>query len=194
MSTRREALKTIATGALGAATSSLWVESLVAHARAQAHHARATVAEQAWKPRVLTAWQDKAVTALTELIIPQTDTPGAAGAGVNRFIDATLADASPADRGAFLRGLAWIDARSKSLFGADIVDALPTQQTALLTRLSAEGNPEGEDKIGREFFEAIKSLTIAGYYSTQIGLQQELGDDGQMFLLEFKGCDHPEHQ
>ena len=194
MTTRREALKTIATGALGAATSSLWVDSLVAHAQAQAHHAKAAVMESAWKPRVLTAWQDKAVTALTELIIPQTDTPGAGAAGVNRFIDATLADATPADRGAFLRGLAWIDTRSKSLFGADIVDASPAQQIALLTRLSAEGNPDGEDKTGREFFQAIKALTITGYYATEIGLRQELGDDGQMFLLEFKGCDHAEHQ
>lgn len=192
MTTRREALKTIATGALGAASSTLWVESLVAHA--QAHHARAAVVEQSWKPRVLTAWQDKAVSALVELIIPQTDTPGALAAGVNRFIDATLADASPADRGAFLRGLAWIDARSKSLFGAGIDEAPAAQQTALLTRLSAEGNPDGEHQTGREFFQALKALTITGYYSTEIGLRQELGDDGQMFLLEFKGCDHPEHQ
>jgi hypothetical protein len=37
-------------------------------------------------------------------------------------------------------------------------------------------------------------MTISGYYSSEIGLRQELGDDGQLFLLEFKGCDHPEHQ
>ena len=194
MTTRRDALKTIATGALGAATSAIWVEALVAQAQAQAHHARAAGAEPAWKPRVLTAWQDKAVTTLTELIIPRTDTPGAAAAGVNRFIDATLAEASPANRGTFLQGLAWLDSRSKSLFGADLLEASPAQQTALLTRLSADANPDGEAQIGREFFQAIKALTITGYYATEIGLRQELGDDGQMFLLEFKGCDHPEHQ
>ena len=194
MTTRREALKTIATGALGAATSTLWVDSLIAHAQAHAQHARAAVMEASWKPRVLTAWQDKAVGILAERIIPETDTPGALAAGVNRFIDATLADASPANRSSFLRGLAWIDTRSKSLFGADIVEASPAQQTALLTRLSAEGNPDGEEQAGREFFQALKSLTITGYYGTEIGLQQELGDDGQLFSLEFKGCDHPEHQ
>ena len=37
-------------------------------------------------------------------------------------------------------------------------------------------------------------MTITGYYTTQIGLQQELGDDGKLVLAEFKGCTHPEHQ
>jgi hypothetical protein len=37
-------------------------------------------------------------------------------------------------------------------------------------------------------------MTIAGYYSTKIGLEQELGDDGQLFNPVFVGCTHPEHQ
>jgi hypothetical protein len=54
---------------------------------------------------------------------------------------------------------------------------------------------EGASKDqGAQFFQAMKSLTIGGYYSSEIGMMQELGDDGQMFLLEFKGCTHPEHQ
>ena len=36
--------------------------------------------------------------------------------------------------------------------------------------------------------------TITGYYTSEIGLHQELGDDGQMVLAEYKGCTHPEHQ
>jgi choline dehydrogenase-like flavoprotein len=72
--------------------------------------------------------------------------------------------------------------------------AAAAEQTALLTRLSKEGNSDGEDRIGIEFFEAIKSMTINGYYTTQIGLRQELGDDGQLFLAQFPGCTHPEHQ
>jgi hypothetical protein len=44
------------------------------------------------------------------------------------------------------------------------------------------------------FFRAIKSMTITGYYTTEIGLRQELGDDGRMMLGAFEGCTHPEHQ
>jgi hypothetical protein len=36
-------------------------------------------------------------------------------------------------------------------------------------------------------------MTITGYYTSEIGMRQELGDDGQLFFAEFKGCTHPEH-
>ena len=193
---RRQALQALATGAIGAATSSIWVESLSALARQQAHaHAAgAAIALQDWTPRVLTARQNDVVVTLTELIIPQTETPGAKAAGVNRFVDAVLNDARPADRDSFVRGLAWMDERSRTLFGKDFMAASAAEQTTLLTRLSKEGNPDGEDQIGLEFFQAIKSMTINGYYTTEIGFRQELGDDGQLFLGQFPGCTHPEHQ
>ena len=197
---RRQALHTLATGAVGVAASSTWVDSLSAVARQQAHaHAASpAAAAQDWTPRVLTARQNDAVVALTELIIPDTGpapgTPGAKAARVNRFVDSVLFDAPPADRETFLKGLAWIDARSKALFGRDFLAASPADQTALLTRLSKEGNPDGENTAGTDFFQAIKVLTINGYYTSEIGLRQELGDDGQLFMLQFPGCTHQEHQ
>ena len=191
---RRQALQALATGALGAATATTWVESLSALARQQAHAHAAVIAVQDWTPRVLTARQDEAIVTLTELIIPQTETPGAKAARVNRFIDAVLGNARPADRETFLRGLAWMDERSRALFGKDFLGAGAADQTALLTRLSSDGNPAGEDRIGVEFFQAVKSMTIDGYYTTEIGLRQELGDNGQLFLGQFAGCTHPEHQ
>jgi hypothetical protein len=193
---RRQALQALATGAIGAASSSIWVESLTALARQQAHAhtADAAIALQTWTPRVLTARQNDVVVTLTELIIPQTETPGAKAAGVNRFVDAVLGDARPADRDGFLRGLAWMDERSLALFGKDFLAASAAEQTALLTRLSKDGNPDGEDRVGMDFFQALKAMTINGYYTTEIGLRQELGDDGQLFLAQFPGCTHPEHQ
>lgn len=194
---RRAALRTLAAGAVGVAAAPLWVEPLTALARAQAHaHAAApAMAAPRWTPSVLTARQNEAVIALTELIIPETETPGAKAALVNRFIDHVLAQAPAADRGAFLRGLAWLDERSRAEFGHDVAGATTDQQTALLTRLAEQEHSSGSaDAIGVDFFRAIKSMTISGYYTTEIGLQQELGDDGKLALLEFRGCDHPEHQ
>jgi hypothetical protein len=143
---------------------------------------------------VLTARQNETVVTLSELIIPETDTPGAKAALVNRFIDRVLQEAKPAERDSFLRGLAWMDERSRTLFGNDLVGATTPEQTTLLSRLADETNRVAGDEIGVEFFQAIKSMTIAGYYTTEIGLRRELGDDGILFLPEFKGCDHPEHQ
>lgn len=40
----------------------------------------------------------------------------------------------------------------------------------------------------------MEGMTISGYYSIKIGLEQELGDNGQLFSATFVGCTHPEHQ
>ena len=182
-------MKVLTTGAVGVVASSAWVESLSAFAHQQAHAqtAQAAMTAQEWTPRILTAPQNELVVALTELIIPQTDTPGAKAARVNRFVDAVLHEAPAAEREAFLRGLAWIDERSQALVKKVFVAATPEQQTALLTE-----NSKG-DGVGGDFFRAIKSMTIDGYYTTEIGLRQELGDSGQLFLVRFEGCNHPEH-
>jgi hypothetical protein len=190
---RRWALRVLATGAVGAAASSGWVESLSALAQQHAHlqSSAAAMTAQDWKPRVLTGRQNDQVVALSELIIPETDTPGAKAVLVNRFIDDVLRVAQPDERNRFLRGLAWMDSRSKALSGKDLLTASPADQTALLTRLAATDSKE--DRIGIDFFRAIKAMTINGYYTTEIGLRRELGDSGQLFLPQFQGCEHPEH-
>jgi glucoside 3-dehydrogenase (cytochrome c) hitch-hiker subunit len=191
---RREALRRLAAGAVGAATSQIWAETLMARAQDHAQVAARAVAAPGWTPRVLTAHQNDTVIAMTELIIPQTDTPGAKAAHVNRFIDWVLSEAPAVERDAFVSGLAWMDEQSRSRHQKDFVSAAAEQQTALLTRLADEATKAPEDEAGVTFFRAIKSMTISGYYSTQVGLQQELGDDGVMVWAVFKGCDHPEHQ
>jgi len=193
---RRQALKTLGTVAAGAATSSMWVESLCAFARQQVHTpaAKESTADRAWKPSVFSAGQNDMVITLTELIIPETDTPGAKAARVNRFIDWVLAGGKAEDRDGFLRGLAWMDRRSHELFGNDFAKAGTENQTRLLMRLSSEPTGKSEDQAGIDFFRAIKNLTIDGYYTTEIGLRQELGDSGQLFQRVSQGCDHPEHQ
>jgi hypothetical protein len=195
---RREALRQLAVGGLGAATAPLWshrlTERALAHADPHTHAAAKPAAKAAWKPRVLDGHQNETVTVVSELIIPQTDTPGAKAARVNEFIDQVLSDAPAAERDTFLRGLGWLDARARELHGRDFASTTPEQQTALLSTLSAPGDKAGPDALGREFFEAIKGMTIAGYYTTEIGLRQELGEDGTLFLMEYPGCTHPEHK
>ncbi|NUR54013.1 MAG: gluconate 2-dehydrogenase subunit 3 family protein [Acidobacteria bacterium] len=199
---RRDALRRLAAGALGAAAAPAWVQSLAALARERAYIQATTSAASApgWTPKALTPAQNEAVIALTEIIIPETDTPGAKAAKVNQFVDWVLADAPAAERDKFTSGLAWVDGRSRARFGQPFAAASPEQQTALLTPLAeaesggAASAVSSEDATGVAFFRAIKSLTINGYYSTEIGLRQALGDDGQMFVPVFRGCDHPEHQ
>jgi hypothetical protein len=193
---RREALRQLGMGGVAVAAIPSWVEALTEQAaqHAHAHHAPAVAAAPVdWKPKVLTADQDATVTTLSELIIPATETPGAKAALVNRFVDAVLEDADDNVRKEFLRGLTWVDLKSKELYGTDFRSATAQQQTDLLTAISDEKPATSADMLGRDFFRAIKSMTITGYYTSEVGMKQELGDDGQVFFAEFKGCDHPAH-
>jgi len=193
---RREAVRRLTLGGLGSAALPAWAETLASLAEDHRHSLQASsgaAPAEHWKPRFLDAHQDQTVSVISELIIPETDTPGAAAALVNRFIDGVLGRAAEPERREFLRGLRFIDGRSRELFGADFVSARSDQQTALLTILSSEKNTAFEDEIGRDFWKVIKAMTVTGYYGSQVGIEKELGDKGQMFIAEFEGCRHPEH-
>lgn len=199
MISRRNALRGIAAGA-GATASALWLDRLTLLAQNPALHSHAAIAGTAqaaaapFVPKALSPAQLETVATLAELIIPNTDTPGARAALVDRFVDNVMATATPADKDRFLAGLAWIDSRSTALYGKPFTGTTPEQQTDLLTKLAAPGGHAAEDAPGVPFFTAIKGMTISGYYSTKIGLEQELGDNGQLFTAVFEGCTHPEHQ
>jgi hypothetical protein len=193
---RREMLRKTLAGGVGAAVAP-WVVNLAEAAEEHAAHLHAAPQAAApaadWMPKAMSAHQNATVIELTEMILPQTDTPGAKAALVNRFVDTVLEDADARDRKEFFRGLTWVDERSRDLFGAEFVACTPEQRTALLTVMSSGKNKSLMDQIGVEFFQSIKSMTLTGYYTSEIGMRQELGDDGQLFFAEFKGCTHPEH-
>jgi hypothetical protein len=37
-------------------------------------------------------------------------------------------------------------------------------------------------------------MTITGYYTSETGLRQELGEDRNLFFASYPGCTHPEHK
>jgi hypothetical protein len=148
-----------------------------------------------WEPLFFDPHQNQTVIALTDLIIPETDTPGAKAALVNQVIDRFLNDEEADAQRNFLEGLAWIDGRSLKLHGKPFIALSLEEQTALLTSLADPKNTNPEDKPGIKFFEEIKDATIFGYYTSQIGLEQELHYSGDTYNESFPGaCTHPEHQ
>lgn len=190
---RREALHALTVAGAGAATLPLWVASLTARAHTHCETIR-QAADLAVGSAVLTTEQYETVDVLTELIIPETDTAGARRAQVTAFIDTVLEDAAPSERDNFLNGLAWVDERANELFGAVFKDTTPEQQHALLTILGSEENQTPADRVGVEFFLAAKQLTVTGYYTSRVGMLQELDDDGSRYFDDKPGCQHPEHR
>lgn len=191
---RRKALKALALGALGAATLPVWIERLTDVALADGHHPASPSASAAqWSPAILTPHENETVATICELIIPQTETAGARAANVNQFIDFVMADAEMPERDQFRRGLVWIDARSQERYGGPFTSATPQQQNELLTLVSGSTGQTPADQPGVEFFRAIKILTVTGYYTSKIGMQQELGDDLRVVFRDYVGCTHPGH-
>ncbi|WNO52651.1 gluconate 2-dehydrogenase subunit 3 family protein [Stakelama saccharophila] len=118
---------------------------------------------------VFTPSQRALVSALSERVIPTTDTPGAVAAEVPAFIEKMLADwAEPDDRVPILAGLQAIEARSLKDYRVSAAQATPEQQDALLTLAMNDQLPGGED-----FFEAFRQLVVTGYYTSEIGITQE---------------------
>jgi hypothetical protein len=135
---------------------------------------------------VLDPHQVETVRVIAEMIIPETDTPGAGAAKIPEFADLMLAEWSSEDeRSRFRAGLADVDARSHAAFGGDFVAGTAAQRTALLTALDAEaqaaqgaparvaGRP-GERALEQPMFQRLKALTVYGYFTSEVGAIQEL--------------------
>jgi gluconate 2-dehydrogenase gamma chain len=118
---------------------------------------------------LFTAGQRALVTALSERVMPTTDTPGAIAAGVPAFIEQMLAEwALPKEQEPILAGLDAIEARSRADYKVAAHDATPEQQDALLT-LAMEDKFPG----GKAFFEYFRQLVVTGYFTSEIGITQE---------------------
>jgi hypothetical protein len=156
----------------------LWATGIEAHGAAR----------RAGAPR-LPAAQQELVEALAEAIIPRTDTPGAREAGVAGFIAVIVAEYyTAAERDAFERGLADVEARARAVLGVPFATAGAAQQAALLTGLEAEARAlRRADPTGpTPFFSRLKGLVLHGYYTSEIGMRDEL--HWQQMPGRFDGC------
>jgi hypothetical protein len=143
---------------------------------AQDVHARAQTSTTL---RTLTPAQDALVTWIAELLLPETDTPGATSVGVNRFIDLLITESMlESQRDRFLAGLAAIDARSQSLHGAPFVSVRKEQQQSLMRALDVPWpepyrTPEEIAALEKApltaegAFALLKRLTVLGYFTAE---------------------------
>jgi Gluconate 2-dehydrogenase subunit 3 len=198
---RRQALKKMALGAgAAAALPILGQPPMEAEARGSRVGALTTDANPSqsgseWKPLFFDSHQNETVIALSELIIPATDTPGAKEAQVNRVIDLLLNDEEADAQEQFLEGLAWIDGRSLTQFQKPFIELTAEDQTSILQPLADPASHNAEDRQGVKFFQELKDATLFGYYTSQIGMEQELHYGGDQYNESFPGaCTHPEHQ
>ncbi len=133
MKSRREALKII--GAVGVtcafpfSANELYGQHVHPPGEGGAQEAQPGVP---FAPRFFTQMRMLVISRLTDLIIPPTDTPGAAAAGVPQYIDLVVNE-DPKLQGIFRQGLPGLDETSESRFA--------TSAFLQLTRSAAGRNP-----------------------------------------------------
>jgi len=143
------------------------------------------------RPRLafFTEEERESVTALADLILPATDTPGAVEAGVVDYTEMIVSEwMDPGERERFMRGLAHLDIHSESLTGVRFAYAGEDRQTAILSGLEAEGRAlrEADPEAPTPFFQQTRALVLHGYYTSEIGMREELRY--QPIPGRFDGC------
>ena len=227
--TRRHALKILgtvtATCAFPFASDELYGQHVVVE------HAQTPVGGGPYKPAFFTAAEYALLSRLTDVLIPETETPGAVRAGVPEYIDRVVS-LNDGHQALARAGLAWLTSDAQRRFSREYAALDDSQHAELLQPLSdavdkeveaqqqaryrtlpsgrvyyfavndaaqparpavAVSNDPGDARMPIRFFRLIKNLTADGYYTSRVGLLEELGYNGNTFRAAFPGCTVPEH-
>jgi gluconate 2-dehydrogenase gamma chain len=140
--------------------------------------------------RFLTPAEYEFVDELAEMIIPaDSHSGGAKAAQVVAYVDQTLRESvDESRRSDFREGLRLLDAMIRHRSGKSFVASSPEERTAILTVLS---NNISSDLPEARFYREIRQLTIRGYYTSKIGIHDDLDYRGNTVIDEYVGCDDP---
>ena len=136
---------------------------------------RVDAIELDYKLKFLNQYQFDMTKRIADIIIPESDTPGALSANVHQFIDIMLHGwASPKTQDKTIQYFSNMDQRGKSDFGNNFSDLDRLQQYQLLEKLDKESFADINSNV---FFKEFKALIIFSYYSSEEGASIELKYD-----------------
>ena len=128
---------------------------------------------------------------LSAMIIPSDERSGGAHeAKVSLYIDLVIAHSEEPVQQQWRSALKTADQQAQDRFQKSFLECDPGSRDALMAEWARnESQPQSELE---KFFAMLKRQTVAGYYTTEIGLLKELGYIGNTALSDFPGCEHPE--
>lgn len=166
----------------------------VTEAAAAATAVAAATAATATAAQFFTAVELALVDELSEMIVPADEhSGGARAAGVAAYLDRTLAekDAKIEDyakeRKQWRDGLARVDALARELHGRAFLDTTPQQRTAVVEKMAA--NEDDPKSLEERFFGELKTATTRAYYSSRVGMIDDIEYKGNRVIREFAGTD-----
>jgi hypothetical protein len=191
-SDRRSLLKIF--GAVGATCAYPFASDELFGQTTEAHHHDDTPPPHGdTQPQFFNKADFATISRIADLIIPETDTPGALATGVPAYIDLVIARNTDQQL-VTADGLRWLDAEATRAGRKKFLDLTEKQQLAILEPLCEVADTTTGLARGRsvQFFALIKSLTADGYYTSKQGLREELGYKGNTAMAEYPSC-VPEH-
>jgi gluconate 2-dehydrogenase gamma chain len=188
---RREALQLLA----GGAVLQLQPVELLAAIR----KARAVLSTQPVL-RTLDSHRDATVSAIAEMIIPKTETAGAADIRASNFVDLILTEwCTDEERTRFLNGLADVDQQTQERFGAKFINCSQAHKAEILTNLGEQMTKERELLVEsgpryrgsaptpeKNFYYMVRKLVLTAYYTSEAGAVDEL--EFQMIPGQYDSC------
>ncbi len=112
------------------------------------------------------------VAAISDTIIPKTDTPGALDAGVPQWLELIVQDClEPADQKIITDGLADVEKKATADFQKSYAKLSTEEQIKLLTALEQESKKSGNIKA---FIRQFKELVKFTYVNSEVGGTQAL--------------------
>lgn len=139
-----------------------------------------------FKPEFLNQDQASLISALSEIILPRTDTPGAIDAGVPGFIDKMLKDVYTKEgQEMFVKNMTDFDEGAKDTYGKSFAACNSEEQTNYFKKLhdAALANSTGGHSSGfwnsavkdsKPFVMEVKELTLLGFFTSEPGATQVL--------------------
>jgi gluconate 2-dehydrogenase gamma chain len=106
------------------------------------------------------------IAALSERILPESDTPGAIAVGVPAFIEVIMRDwHTDAERARLESGFKAIDAAANARFSGNFANLTSDQQNTLIGEWDT--SQQREDGSAVDAYRRIKELTVYGYFTSR---------------------------
>jgi Gluconate 2-dehydrogenase subunit 3 len=158
--------------------TALKIVALSAFSTALTHpeDARALWSPDTYQLKFFDPEENRLVDQLMEMIIPADDhSPGAHAAQVSLFADWMIATGDDATKGRWREGVRLMQEEA----------ARTSPEEALAKAAAHEDQPS---TALERFFVELKRMTVNGYYTSAIGIHQDLQYVGNTYLSEFPGC------
>lgn len=128
---------------------------------------------------LLNAHELSTIAVLCDLILPENENFGSAtDAGVHDFIEFIIKDL-PSHQTPIRGGLMWLDNYSQKTTAKNFISCTEQEQKTICDQIAYPNKTEADVKQGEQFFTRMRNLTLTGYYTSKMGLE-DLGYQGNV--------------